>query len=95
MRYKAYFMYIAASRTRVLYVGVTHDLERRMAQHRLGTGGGFTTRYAVHKLVYFETARDVHSAMEREKQVKRWGRLKKIALIEKENGEWVDLLPPR
>jgi putative endonuclease len=92
MRHRIYFVYIAASDSRVLYVGVTNDLERRMAQHRLHAAAGFTARYQVNRLVYFETTDDVHSAIAREKQIKRWTRAKKVDLIERMNRYWVDLL---
>ncbi len=91
MRAKRYYTYIVASRTRVLYVGVTNDLERRMAQHRQKLLRGFTAKYNVDRLVYFEETSDVRSAIAREKQVKGWTRAKKVALIESLNPAWRDL----
>jgi len=95
-----YFTYIMASRSRVLYVGVTNDLRRRVVEHRSGEGAGFTQRYRVDRLVYCETFRYVHDAIAREKQIKGWVRARKVALIENTNPAWQDLsadlgsLPP-
>ena len=86
-----YYVYILASRSRTLYVGVTNDLGRRLAEHRSGRCSSFTRRYRVHELVYFESTVDVRSAIAREKQLKRWKRDWKIELIERENLEWRDL----
>jgi putative endonuclease len=77
----------------VLYTGITNDLPRRAGDHREGKTPGFTQRYAVTKLVYFELHRDALSAIEREKQIKAGSRSKKIALIESRNPEWRDLYP--
>jgi putative endonuclease len=85
-----YSVYILASRSRCLYVGVTNDLERRVAQHKLGTHDSFTRRYRITRLVYAEHTENVSSAIEREKQLKRWPRLRKIRLIEQENPSWLD-----
>jgi putative endonuclease len=87
---RAYFVYILASRSRVLYVGVTNRLLERVKQHRLGFGD-FTRKYRVHRLVHFETFDNVRSAIAREKQIKGWRREKKIRLIEGENPLWEDL----
>jgi len=76
---------------KVIYVGVTNDLKRRVYEHKSGTIEGFTQKYNVHKLVYFETTTEVEAALNREKQLKGWRRDKKNALIEKLNPEWVDL----
>lgn len=73
------------------YTGMTSDLERRVYEHRQKLLDGFTSRYNVRHLVYFETTSDVHAAIEREKQVKDWRRAKKIALIESMNPDWRDL----
>jgi putative endonuclease len=88
-----YFTYIMASRSGVLYIGMTNDLARRVAEHKEGLVGGFTKRYKVKKLVYFETTRDVRAAIAREKQLKSWRREKKVKLFEGTNPEWEDLYP--
>lgn len=88
---KSFAVYILASRSRTLYVGVTNDLERRLTQHRAGIGGRFTRRYGVDRLVHVEWAPDPLSAIAREKQIKGWTRDKKIALIEADNPDWRDL----
>ena len=74
-----------------LYIGVTNSLERRMWQHRAGVSVGFTKRYCVTRLVYFEEFRDVSNAIARETQLKGWVRAKKVALIQRENPLWRDL----
>ena len=92
MRYeKHYYVYILASLSGTLYIGITNNLERRMVEHKEGLVGGFTSQYGVHRLIYFETYRDVRNAIRREKQLKGWRREKKIALIEKVNAGWKDL----
>ncbi len=83
-------VYICASLSRTLYIGVTSDLLRRMSQHR-ARAAGFTARYRVDRLVYFEHAPDMRSAIAREKQLKRWARWKKVRLIEAGNDGWLDL----
>jgi len=84
--------YILASQPRgTLYVGVTSDLLARLHQHRTETTRGFTSRYAVHHLVRFETAETMEQAILREKQIKRWHRPWKINLIEGDNPHWLDL----
>jgi len=75
------FVYVLTSKTRVLYVGVTSDLVRRMWEHRTGQLPGFTRRYGVNRLVYFEPAADPTRAISREKQIKGWARVKKVAMI--------------
>jgi putative endonuclease len=85
------FVYILASRSGVLYIGVTRDLLRRMHQHRVGQVPGFTRRYHVNRLVFYEQTPSARSAFERERQIKGWKRQKKIRLIETVNPEWVDL----
>jgi predicted GIY-YIG superfamily endonuclease len=92
-----FFVYILASARGprpVLYTGVTNDLERRVAEHRL-TPSGFTGRYAVTKLVYFEWTASVREAIAREKRIKGWTRAKKIALIQATNPYWHELSPRR
>lgn len=91
MARKTYWTYLLASRTRVLYVGVTNDLARRVEEHRAGRGGAFTKRYRVRRLVYAEEHADVRDAIRREKQVKGWRRERKVALVEAANPEWRDL----
>jgi putative endonuclease len=89
---RQYFVYILASgKHGTLYIGVTSDLIRRAHQHMLKVVRGFTKRYDIHKLTYFEIFDDPLSAITREKQLKKWRREWKIQLIEKENPGWVDL----
>ncbi len=88
---KTYYVYILSSRQRTLYTGVTGDLPRRVQEHRLKLVEGFTKRYNVTQLVYFESTTDVLAAIAREKQIKRWSRSKKIALVRSMNPEWKDL----
>ncbi|MGH8110512.1 MAG: GIY-YIG nuclease family protein [Rhodanobacteraceae bacterium] len=85
-------IYILASRPKgTLYVGVTSDLVKRVWEHRSDAVDGFTKRYTVHRLVYFEQFRSMIEAIEREKELKKWRRVWKVALIEKANREWRDL----
>ena len=87
-----YYVYILSNWCdSVLYIGITNDLPRRLYEHRNGLADGFTKKYNVHKLVYFEYTNDVRSAIEREKQLKGWTRAKKNCLITKENPSWSDL----
>jgi putative endonuclease len=88
---RTYYVYILASRTRVLYTGVTSRLLERIKQHREGTVSGFASRYRIHRLVYFETYRDVKAAIARETQIKGLARAKKVSLIESRNPNWEDL----
>ena len=88
---RQYFVYVLASRSRVLYVGVTNDLERRVFEHEQKLIPGFTAEYDVNRLVYFESTRDVLAAIQREKQIKGWRRDRKVALIESINPDWEDL----
>ena len=89
---KTYYVYIMASkRNGTLYIGVTNDLDRRLYEHKNNLVDGFTKRYSVHYLVYYEFVADVYVALQREKQLKRWTRKWKIELIEKTNPEWLDL----
>jgi len=86
------FVYIMASRRNgTLYTGVTSDLQRRVAQHRTGAIPGFTDRYKVHTLVYYEVHGDMRDAITAEKRIKRWKRTWKVRLIEKINPDWKDL----
>jgi putative endonuclease len=91
MREYIYFVYIVASNSRTLYIGVTSDLSARMFQHKEGVFEGFTKTYKCHRLVYFERWDDISEAINREKQLKRWRRGKKIFLIEQDNPTWEDL----
>jgi putative endonuclease len=89
---KTYYVYILASKQNgTLYVGFTNDLRRRMYEHKNGIIEGFTKKYGVNRLVYFEESADVNAAIRREKQIKGWRRDKKIALIESINPDWEDL----
>jgi putative endonuclease len=86
-----YYVYIVASRSHTLYIGFTSSLEARIQQHKEGTCDGFSTQYNCNRLVYYETHDDVYRAISREKQLKRWSRSKKLALIERFNPAWADL----
>ena len=87
-----YFVYLMASKKNgTLYVGVTNNLIRRIYEHKNGLAEGFTSRYAVHLLVWFESTLSIQAALEREKQLKNWKRDWKIALIETSNADWIDL----
>jgi putative endonuclease len=91
---KTYYVYILASRKYgTLYVGMTNDLLRRVYEHKHNIVAGFTAKYDVHILVYYEVGGDVRAVIEREKQLKKWNRQWKINLIEKENPTWRDLYP--
>ena len=92
MNTKSYYTYILTScNNTVMYVGVTGNLKFRLHEHKTGMVDGFTKKYNVSKLVYFETFSDVKNAIEREKQLKGWSRAKKNRLVEKMNPEWKDL----
>lgn len=92
MAKRQYCVYIMASkRDGMLYVGVTSDLIGRVYTHKNDLADGFTNKYHIHNLVYFEVTEDINSAIAREKQLKKWNRAWKIALIEKNNPEWLDL----
>jgi len=87
-----YFVYIMASkRNGTLYVGVTGDLAGRVGEHRDELLEGFTKKYGVHQLVWFEEFGDIHDAIVREKRIKKWRRAWKLELIEKMNPDWTDL----
>jgi putative endonuclease len=88
---RTYYVYITASISRVLYIGVTSDLIKRVHQHKEGVVDGFTKSYRADRLVYFEETSDVHVAITREKQLKGWRREKKVALVEAMNPKWNDL----
>ncbi len=92
MTRKKYYVYIMTNKYHtVLYTGVTDDLLRRVSEHRTKVGSGFTSRYNVNKLVYFEAFEDVNAAITREKQIKGGSRQKKVDLINTMNSEWRDL----
>jgi len=86
-----YFVYILASPSRTLYIGVTNDLHRRLFEHKTKRTPGFTSQYNITRLVHFEVTPDVRSAIAREKEIKAWRREKKNKLIEAENPHWRDL----
>ncbi len=91
MSERSYYVYILTNRAGVLYVGVTNELERRILEHRSGLIGGFTRKFNVTRLVYFEDCGEVEDAIAREKQIKGWRRSKKLALIEALSPQWEDL----
>lgn len=87
-----YFVYLMASgKNGTLYIGVTNDLVRRVYEHKNAAVEGFTSRYAVDQLVWFETTPSIDAAIHKEKQLKNWKREWKVAMIEKFNPEWRDL----
>jgi putative endonuclease len=87
-----YYVYILASRRNgTVYIGVTNSLQKRLEEHRSGKGSQFVKAYGVYRLVYVESYERAEEAITREKQLKRWKRDWKIALIERENPEWSDL----
>ena len=87
-----YYLYILTNKTYgTLYIGVTNDLERRVFEHKNELIEGFTKKYDLKKLIYFETFQHVNDAIKREKNIKKWKREWKISLIEKDNPNWVDL----
>jgi len=91
MRRHSYFVYIVASKSRVLYIGVTNSIDRRVWEHKNNLIEGFSRQYRCHRLVYYESFDDVKKAIDREKQLKRWSRAKKVWLIERMNPTWEDL----
>lgn len=90
-RTRDYYVYILTNRSDVLYVGVTNNLQSRLFQHASKATPGFTSKYNVSTLVYYDVTHDVQTAITREKQIKGWKRAKKIALIESQNPHWRDL----
>ena len=88
---KHYFVYIMTSRSGTLYTGVTSDLERRAFEHKNKLIPGFTSRYNINMLVYYEETNDVGAALAREKQIKGWSRAKKLGLIQPVNPTFADL----
>ena len=85
---KIYFVYIVTNRSKTLYAGVTGNLVRRVREHKMGIGSCFTAKYKLDRLVYFERFEDIRNAIEREKRIKGWLRVKKIALIVTLNPAW-------
>ncbi len=90
-RRQCFYVYIMASKNRVLYIGVTNSVTKRVWQHKFGEIEGFTKQYKVTRLVHWESFDDVRNAIDREKELKGWTRAKKIALIEERNPKWRDL----
>ena len=88
---KEYYVYIMTNKSRTLYTGVTGNLMRRVKEHKEKRVQGFTSKYNIHILVYYESTTNVHAALAREKQIKGWLRVKKIDLINSMNPEWKDL----
>ena len=88
---KRYYVYIMASRSLTLYTGVTGDIYHRALQHKAGEIEGFTKKYHINRLVYYETFKYVNNAIAREKQIKAWTRAKRLALIKSMNPTWQDL----
>jgi putative endonuclease len=88
---KEYYVYIMTNKSRTLYTGVTNNLMRRVHEHKNKLVPGFTSKYNIQFLVYYESTPTVYVALEREKQIKGWLRAKKIALINSINPEWKDL----
>ena len=89
---RSYFIYFLTNFTnKVLYVGVTNNLKRRLYEHKNDLVEGFTKKYRAHKLVYFEETGDVNAALSREKEIKAWRREKKNHLVNENNPEWLDL----
>jgi putative endonuclease len=90
---RVYFVYVLASLSGTLSIGLTDDLLKRITQHKAGLFDGFTKKYNVDRLMYFEIFSDSSMAAEREQQIKKWRREKKIALFAKSNPQWKDLSP--
>jgi putative endonuclease len=88
---RAYATYIVASRSRIIYIGVTGDLRRRVFQHKWKEYEGFSAKYNCDRLVWFESYQDITKAITRETQLKKWNRAKKLLLIERMNPAWIDL----
>lgn len=87
-----YYVYILSSKKYgTLYIGVTNDLIKRIYEHRNDLIEGFTSKYSVHRLVYYEQTKNITAAVNREKQLKKWNRKWKINLIEQTNPDWLDL----
>ena len=91
MKARTYYVYIMASRSLTLYTGITNSIYRRTLQHKRGEIGGFTKRYNINRLAYYEVFHHVGAAIAREKQIKSWTRAKRLALIKTKNPTWQDL----
>jgi putative endonuclease len=91
LKAKTYYVYIVASRSLNLYTRITNSLYRRVLQHKSGKIDGFTKRYNIDRLVYYEVFHQVANAIARERQIKSWTRAKRLALIKKKNPTWQDL----
>ena len=91
MARRSYYVYLMANESRMLYTGVTNNLERRVSEHSGKMYAGFTKKYNIKRLVYYEEMGDVRDAIAREKQIKGWLRSKKVALVESLNPQWRDL----
>src|SRR5579864_2545166 len=91
---RRYYVYVMASKSRVLYIGITNDIWRRVWEHKNSDASGFTSKYRVHRLVYVESFRYVGNAIAREKRLKGWLREKKVALIRSANPTWEGLSEP-
>jgi len=90
-RPRLFYVYIMTNRSKTLYVGVTNNLERRVWEHKNGVCEGFTSKYKLDRLAYFERFDDIRGAIDREKQIKGWLRIKKMQLIVSMNPDWCDL----
>ena len=88
---KIYYVYIMSSISKVLYIGVTNNISRRVLEHKSGLSS-FTTTYKCYKLVYIETYQNIELALKREKQLKKWSRKKKVHVIEIQNPNWKDII---
>lgn len=88
---KQYYVYIMTNKSRTLYTGVTNNLERRVLEHKRKLIPGFTSKYNISFLAYFEVCQDIRAAIAREKQIKGWIRTKKLILVESKNPKWRDL----
>lgn len=88
---KHFYVYIMTNHTRRIYTGVTNDLRRRVHEHKSGQVRGFTSKYQINQLIYFEETNNIESAISREKQIKSWARKRKIDLIESANPGWAEL----
>ena len=91
MQPRQYYVYIMSSKSRTLYVGMTNNLERRVYEHKTGMVPGFTSRYRIDRLVYYDGTPDVGAAIQREKEIKGWRRDRKMDLISEFNPHWRDL----
>jgi len=89
--HRCYYVYILTNRSKTLYVGMTNNLHRRVWEHKFGSGSAFCKRYKIDRLVYYESFDDVRNAIDREKRIKGWLRIKKIQLIVSVNPAWSDL----